>query len=250
MECNTNQNENENEENSSSTNNSINKLNIYNRINNYESPIINLNNRSTELKIITNISIVFTDICDSNSKELKSEKNFRLIKPFITINPSIKIKDYLEQLYKYGKMNGSTIILMLIYIDRLCNINKIKLTYRIIHKLILSSLIVSIKYNEDEKYSLKVYAKIGGVTTAELELYEECFLAAINFNLYVKEELFNKYYGYFGDEESDDEYDDEDDEEEEKEEKEEKREEIKQREQKGEKKYFIRIKKIEPKLKG
>ena len=193
---------------------------------------------------------MLTDICDNNSQMFKSDKNFKLIKPFITINPSIKIKDYLEQLYKYGRMSGSTIILMLIYIDRLCNINKIKLTYRIIHKLILSSLIVSIKYNEDEKYSLKVYAKIGGVTTAELELYEECFLAAINFNLYVKEELFNKYYGYFGDEESDDEYDDEDDEEEEKEEKEEKREEIKQREQKEEKKYFIRIKKIEPKLKG
>ena len=218
MECNTISNENENEENSSSTNNSMNKINIYNRINNYESPNfdINLNNRSTELKIIRNISIVFTDICDSNSKELKSEKNFRLIKPFITINPSIKIKDYLEQLYKYGKMNGSTIILMLIYIDRLCNINKIKLTYRIIHKLILSSLIVAIKYNEDEIYSLKVYAEIGGVTKAELEFLEICFISFINFNLFIKEELFNKYYDYFAEEESD--YDDDEEEEIEKEE--------------------------------
>ena len=212
MECNINQIENENEENSSSTNNS-NKLNIYNRINNNESPNLNisLNNRSTELKIIKNISNVFTDICDSNSKELKSEKNLRLIKPFITINPSIKIKDYLEQLYKYGGMDGSTIILMLIYIDRLCNITKIKLTYRIIHKLILSSLIIAIKYNEDDIYSLKTYAKIGGVTKAELEFLEICFISCINFNLYIKEELFNKYYDYFADEESD--YDEDEEEE-------------------------------------
>jgi hypothetical protein len=113
-------------------------------------------------------------------------------------------------------MNGSTIILMLIYIDRLCNINKIKLTYRIIHKLILSSLIVAIKYNEDEIYSLKVYAEIGGVTKAELEFLEICFISFINFNLFIKEELFNKYYDYFAEEESD--YDDDEEEEIEKEE--------------------------------
>ena len=241
MECNVNQNENENEENSSSTNNSINKLNIYNRINNYESPFFNisLSNRSTELRIIKNISNVFTDICDNNSKELKTEKNLRLIKPFITINPSIKIKDYLEQLYKYGRMNGSTIILMLIYIDRLCNINKIKLTYRIIHKLILSSLIVAIKFNEDEIYSLKIYAKIGGVTKAELEFLEICFISCINFNLFIKEELFNKYYDYFADEENDYEY------EEEEEIENEKRENEKERAQKEEKEDIKETKKIE-----
>lgn len=211
MECNTNQKENENEENSSSTNNSINKINIYNRIINIESPIYNINLRShsQELKIITNICNLFTEICDSNSKECNSEKN--LIKPFITINPSIKIKDYLQQLYEYGKMDGSTIILMLIYIDRLCNINKIKLTYRIIHKLILSSLIIAIKYNEDEIYSLKIYARAGGVTKAELEFLEICFISCIHFNLFIKEELFNKYYDYFADEDSEE--DDEDEEE-------------------------------------
>ena len=32
----------------------------------------------------------------------------------ITVEEMEEIKDYLEQLYKYGKMNGSTIILMLI----------------------------------------------------------------------------------------------------------------------------------------
>lgn len=218
MECNPNQNENENEENSSSTNNSLNKINLYNRTNNFEGQNFNtcLNKRSIEQKIILNISNMLTDICDNNSQMFKSDKNFKLIKPFITINPSIKIKDYLEQLYKYGRMSGSTIILMLIYIDRLCNINKIKLTYRIIHKLILSSLIVAIKYNEDEIYSLKVYAEIGGVTKAELEFLEICFISFINFNLFIKEELFNKYYDYFAEEESD--YDDDEEEELEKEE--------------------------------
>ena len=152
------------------------------------------------------------------------------------MNPPIKIKDYLEQLYKYGNMSGSTIILMLIYIDRFCNINKIKLSYQIIHKLILSSLIIAIKYNEDEMYSLKVYARFGGVKKAELEFLEICFITCINFNLFVKEELFNKYYDYFADENSDDDYEDE--EEDEKEEREERgeREERIEKEEMNEKK--------------
>lgn len=209
MERDINKNENENEENSSSTNNSINKINIFNRINNIDSPIYSqiMNNRSTEFKIISNICNVFTEICDSNKKKINKEKNFRTIKPFFTINPSIKIKDYLEQLYKFGKMEGSSLILMVIYIDRFCNINKIKLSHQIIHKLILSALIVAIKYNEDEMFSLKMYSRIGGVTQAELSFLELCFITCIDFNLYITDELYVKYHDYFADVESDDEDD-------------------------------------------
>ena len=158
MECKKSQNE--NEENSTSTNNSINKKNNINKINILESPSFNMNldPRSLEYKIIANISNTLVDSCDSNSKKFCIVKNQKLISPFTTANTPIKIQDYLERLYKYGRMNISTILLMLIYIDRLCNINKIKLSYKIIHKLMLASLIVAIKYNEDEMYSLKFYA--------------------------------------------------------------------------------------------
>ena len=220
MECN--QNENENEANSSSTNNSQNKINnINNNCINLESSLLNINldNNASELKIISNISDVFIDICDNNSKEFIREKNQKqLMKPFVTINPSIKIKDYLKHLYEYGKMNTSTFILMVIYIDRLCNRNKIKLTYRIIHKLILSSLIVAVKYNEDLIYSSKFYAQCGGVSKTELTFLELCFITNIDFNLFVNEDLFKKYYEHFVDEDSfDDDFDEEEEEKEKKE---------------------------------
>ena len=232
MECNKNQNE--NEENSTSTNNSINKKCNINKINILESPSFNMNfdSRSLEFKIIANISNTLVDSCDSNSKKFCIVKNQKLINLF-TGDTRIKIQDYLERLYKYGRMNISTILLMLIYIDRLCNINKIKLSYKIIHKLMLASLIVAIKYNEDDMYSLKFYAGLVGVSIAELEYLEICFITCINFNLFIKEDIYNKYYEYFADIDSDDEdIDDEEDEKEEKEEREgrEKREEIEERE--------------------
>jgi hypothetical protein len=231
MECKKSQNE--NEENSTSTNNSISKkINIYKK-NILGSPSFNMNldPRSLEYKIIANISNTLVDSCDSNSEKYCVVKNQKLISPFTTAKTTIKIQDYLERLYIYGRMNISTILLMLIYIDRLCNINKIKLSYKIIHKLMLSSLIVAIKYNEDEMYSLKFYAGFGGVSIEELEYLEICFISRINFNLFIKEDIYNKYYEYFADTDSEDKDIDEEDEKEEREERE-RREEVEEREEK------------------
>ena len=127
--------------------------------------------------------------------------------------PLISIKDYLEHIYEYTKINSSTIILILIYIDRICKILKAKISYYNVHKLILSSMIVASKYNEDgEFYSHKFYAKLGGVSQAEVFNLEYNFVTLLDFNLYVSEELYCKYYDYlFSSDDDDDNYDFDDD---------------------------------------
>ena len=163
---------------------------------------------SPEKKTIIKITDLFSNICDDNTNEYKNENN-KLEKPFLIRNPSISIKDYLERLYKYTKMNSSTIILILIYIDRLCNINKFKLTYYNIHKLILSSMVVAIKYNEDEYYPMKIYAKLGGISKAEMCFLEYYFVSLIKFNLFVTKELFDKYNDYISSSDEEEENEDE-----------------------------------------
>ena len=159
-------------------------------------------------RILQKISDLLTDICD----ESKNEQNlfYKPLKCFYSKNiPLITIKDYLEHIYKYTKINTSTIILILIYIDKICNIHKCKLCYYNIHKLILGSMIIAIKYNEDENYSQKFYAKIGGVTLAEICNLEYNFLSLINYNLYVNDNLFNKYNDFILTSDSDDDDDNE-----------------------------------------
>ena len=68
-------------------------------------------------------------------------------------------------------------------------------------------MIIAIKYNEDENYSLKFYAKIGGVTLAEICSLEYNFLSLINYKLFVNEDLFNKYNDFILSSDSDDESD-------------------------------------------
>ena len=169
-------------------------------------------NDNSEKLIIIKISDLLSDICDDNTKNLKGEKNL-YIKPFLMRNiPPISIKDYLERLCKYSKIDTSTIILILIYIDRICNIQKFKLTYYNVYKLILASMIIAIKYNEDEYYSNKFYSKLGGVSISEIVFLEYNFLSLIHYNLFVNNELFKKYNEYISSANSDeDEYDNDND---------------------------------------
>ena len=108
--------------------------------------------------------------------------------------PSISIKDYLLRLSRHAKVNESTIIIILIYIDRLCHMNHFILTYYNIHKLILSSFILAIKYNEEIYYSMTYYSKIGGLSIAELNNMEFEFSVLIRYKLFVQTSLFEKYY--------------------------------------------------------
>ena len=195
-------------------NHNINKSKIKENINNINIKSSNINitnsfninpiNENSEKKIIKKISDLFSNICQENTKNYNKENN-SITKPFLSINPSISINDYLDRLYKYSKMNISTVILILIYIDRISNINKFKLTYYTIHKLILSSMVVAIKYNEDQYYSIKFYAKLGGVTKTEMIFLEYYFVSLINFNLFIKKELFDKYDDYISSAESEEE---------------------------------------------
>jgi len=145
------------------------------------------------MKMIEIISDLLNNICEEN--KVKSENINKNIKPFMTESiPSLSIKDYLTRLSQFTKMNESTIILILIYIDRIGKINKVILTYRNIYKLILASMVIAIKYNEDNFYSSEVYAKLGGLSMSELNYLEFQFLILIKFSLFIEKDLFDKYY--------------------------------------------------------
>ena len=161
--------------------------------------IIKLSNKnSIQSSIINIISNLLSKICEqySNEFELEIEKNKKkeILKFFLCKKiPSISIKNFFERICNFCKIENSTLILILIYIDRFCDFNEIQLNYFIIHKLIIASLIISIKFNEDNFYSNKIYAKICGINKEEINKLEIEFLKLIDFNLFVDEEIFFEY---------------------------------------------------------
>ena len=161
------------------------------------------------LSITSIIAELLQDICESGKSN--SDSNLLLIKPFISKKiPGITIKDYIERLLKYSKAFNGIFIIILIYLDTICTKHTINLNYNNIHKFILAAFIAAIKFHEDEYYSISYYAKLGGITQKEAINLEYEFLCLIDFNLFINQELYDKYYNNLSnssEEESDNDFD-------------------------------------------
>jgi hypothetical protein len=58
------------------------------------------------------------------------------------------------------------------------------------------SSVIALKYNEDDIYSNKYYASVGGISMKELYALEVEFLKLINYSLFISDDLYEKYKGY------------------------------------------------------
>ena len=113
-----------------------------------------------------------------------------------TTIPSITIKEYLIRIQTYSHIEKSTMILSLIYIDRLCEIADITLTFYNIHRILFAAVLMAIKYNEDNFYDNNFYAEIAGVKSKELKMIEYTFLDMVDFKMFIDDETFEKYKLY------------------------------------------------------
>ena len=111
--------------------------------------------------------------------------------------PSISLEKYIRHLVKYTQMNISTLILSVIYIDLFCEKYKFVLTLNNIYRLILISVFISLKYNEDTLINTKTYATIAGVSPEDLNNLEYQMCVALDFSFYVKSEHYQQYLVYF-----------------------------------------------------
>ena len=149
--------------------------------------------RGFRYTLINTLSVILTDICKEN--DINPIINNKNISPFLTDSlQSITINDYLQRLVKYTQVESSTLIAMLIYIDRLCELNNFIVNSYNVYKILFSSLIIAIKYNEDEFYDNKFYAKVGGLSLKEMNNLEINYLSLIDFKLYISEEVFDNYF--------------------------------------------------------
>ena len=116
---------------------------------------------------------------------------------FLERIPSISLNDYINRLVKYTGMDISTLINAIIYIDTLCEKNNYILSMKNIYLLLLSSCLLSLKFNEDIKINLKNYAQIAGISLEILQNLEYSFCLYMQFEFFVKNELYQSYSDYF-----------------------------------------------------
>jgi hypothetical protein len=157
------------------------------------------NEEIQNIELINAISNTLTTILEKNKKlknyrEILKKQSLMYFSAY-TI-PNISIKDYLIRIQNYSLMEKSTLILSLILIDHMCKKSNIVLTPYNIHRILFSSVIISIKYNEDSYYDNNFYAQIVGIKPNELKLLEYKFLELNDFDVYVTDVEYEQYEQY------------------------------------------------------
>lgn len=108
--------------------------------------------------------------------------------------PSVSINDYLFRIARYFLCSPECFVIALVYIDRvmkkhgdfvICKLN--------IHRLVVTSMMLAVKFFDDVYYSNAYYAKVGGVKGPEMNLLELHFLKLIDWQLFVSPEEFELY---------------------------------------------------------
>ena len=99
--------------------------------------------------IINAIVANLKDIIEENKKNNKYKFILKDKIFYLENLPPISLEKYVQHLVKFTQMNISTLILSVMYIDEFCEKYKYFLTLNNIYRLILISVFISLKYNED-----------------------------------------------------------------------------------------------------
>ncbi|XP_062143874.1 cyclin-P3-1 [Alnus glutinosa] len=107
--------------------------------------------------------------------------------------PTLSIRQYIDRIFKYSGCSPSCFVVAHIYVDRFIQSTEVHLTSLNVHRLLITSLMLAAKFIDDAFFNNAYYAKVGGVSTAELNRLEMKFLFSIDFRLQVTTETFGRY---------------------------------------------------------
>ena len=107
--------------------------------------------------------------------------------------PPISVTAYLARIQKYANCSDSCFVVALIYVDRLIELRNIVLTSLNVHRIIITSILLATKSLDDVSFNNSYFAKLGGISSKEINLLECEFLCLVNYSLYVHPEAYDKY---------------------------------------------------------
>lgn len=87
--------------------------------------------------------------------------------------PSISLEAYLRRIHKYTKFSPQCLIIAIIYLDRY-NMAETDfcLNWNNVHRIILTCLMIAVKFHDDIYFDNLTYQRGGGVSTCQLFKFE------------------------------------------------------------------------------
>ncbi|KAL3349565.1 hypothetical protein AABB24_022600 [Solanum stoloniferum] len=145
-------------------------------------------------KILWIVASVIERSVQKNEKALKGSNKRGVVTVFHGARaPVLTVQQYIERIFKYSNCSPSCFVVAYIYLERFLSLTDCLLTSLNVHRLLITSIMLAVKFVDDDCYNNAYYAKVGGITTTELNKLEMKFLAALDFRLHVTVESFDKY---------------------------------------------------------
>ena len=110
-------------------------------------------------------------------------------------SPRISVQDYLQRLATHASLSRPILLSMVYYIDRLCTLYPaFTISSLTVHRFLISSATVACKGLSDSFLTNRTYARVGGISVAELALLELEFLWRVEWRIVPQPEVLEDYY--------------------------------------------------------
>ncbi|CBI16684.3 hypothetical protein AAG906_038667 [Vitis piasezkii] len=152
-----------------------------------------LENPNFMSKLITFLSSILQRVAESN------DLNRRFLPQKISVfhgltRPNISIQSYLERIFNYANCSPSCYVVAYIYLDRFVQKQpSLPINSYNVHRLLITGVMVAAKFMDDMYYNNAYYAKVGGISTREMNFLEVDFLFGLAFDLNVTPTTFHTY---------------------------------------------------------
>lgn len=109
--------------------------------------------------------------------------------------PSISVLSYLKRIAKYTSLEKSCTLILLVYIDRVCQrIAGFTICSLTVHRFVCAAVVCASKALCDSFSTNGHYARVGGISLVELNMLEKEFLDVIDWKLSCSGALLQHYY--------------------------------------------------------
>ncbi|XVE63831.1 hypothetical protein DITRI_Ditri07aG0052400 [Diplodiscus trichospermus] len=147
-------------------------------------------------KVITFLSSLLQRVAESNDHICRFQSQKISVFHGLT-RPTISIRSYLERIFKYANCSPSCFVVAYVCLDRFVQMQPSSpINSFNVHRLLITSVLVSAKFMDDIYYNNAYYAKVGGISTVEMNVLELDFLFGLGFQLNVIPATFHTYCSF------------------------------------------------------
>ncbi|KAI8921754.1 cyclin-domain-containing protein [Entophlyctis helioformis] len=109
--------------------------------------------------------------------------------------PAISVHDYLMRIVRYASVERAALLLMLVYIDRICaRLTTFTMSSLTAHRFIIAATVAGSKCISDQYCTNSFYGKVGGIALEEMNVLELELCKTMNWELACSEQTLQTYF--------------------------------------------------------